>query len=159
MSWSQDSGADVIARQKAVRVHGNLEAEEQRTHNHVCRHNINHGSVPQFHVPPSGAVLALVMLPCRASYVRKHRRRRVFHGSLCRNLPVVHASAVSEPWLTVAQRLHCRHTVRTAALCSVVKRPVLVEQWLKSATKSCWLMMDEERKGVRGSASHASLSS
>lgn len=53
-----------------------------------------------------GAGLVPTILPCLASCADKCRRRCGFHGSLCRSLPAVQASAVSEPWLMVAQQLH-----------------------------------------------------
>ena len=69
-----------------------------------------------------GAGLVPTILPCLASCADGCRILCRFHGSLCRSLPAVQASAVSEPWLMVAQQLHdglcCRFNNASDPLCS-----------------------------------------
>ena len=90
-----------------------------------------------------GAGLVPTILPCLASCADKCRRRCGFHGSLCRSLPAVQASAVSETWLMVTQQLHNGLCCRFSTY--LTRRFVPVKQQQKRVGQSQWQKKTKRR--------------
>jgi hypothetical protein len=99
MSWSRkrSDGSDGAWQ---------LQGGKQRTHNHHPCHNIYHGSVPRIHIPTrwrSPCPYDITVLGKSREQVSNTARVPRF---ILSQFAAVQAIAVSEPWLTVAQRLH-----------------------------------------------------